>query len=54
MFAAVVREHGEISNILLEDDYPDPVCEPGWVKIAVRAERLMEERSLFGKIVLVP
>ncbi len=37
MRAAVVRQHGGIENILLEDDYPQPVPEPGWVKVAVRA-----------------
>ena len=40
MRAAVVREHGDIGNILLEDDYPEPVIEPGWVKVAVRATSL--------------
>jgi alcohol dehydrogenase len=40
MFAAVVRAHGDIGSILLEENYPDPVCEPGWVKIAVRATSL--------------
>jgi alcohol dehydrogenase len=40
MRAAVVREHGEIDNILLEDDYPEPAIEPGWVKVAVRATSL--------------
>jgi len=37
MRAAVVRQHGEIGNIILEDNYPEPRVEPGWVKIAVRA-----------------
>ncbi len=40
MRAAVVREHGGIENILLEDDFPEPGIEPGWVKIAVRATSL--------------
>ena len=40
MRAAVVREHGGIDNILLEEDYPEPVVEPGWVKVAVRATSL--------------
>ena len=39
MRAAVVREHGGISNILLED-YPEPSVEPGWVKVAVKATSL--------------
>jgi alcohol dehydrogenase len=37
MRAAVVREHGGIDNILLEDDFPEPALEPGWVRVAVRA-----------------
>jgi alcohol dehydrogenase len=37
MRAAVVREHGDTENILLEDDFPEPVLQPGWVKISVRA-----------------
>lgn len=37
MRAAVVREHGEIDNILLEEDFPEPQLEPGWVKIRVHA-----------------
>ena len=37
MRAAVVREHGNIEKILLEDDFPEPEIEPGWVKVAVRA-----------------
>lgn len=40
MRAAVVREHGGIENILLENDFPEPTIEPGWVKIAVRATSL--------------
>jgi len=40
MRAAVVREHGPIENISLEDDFPDPVLEAGWVRIAVRATSL--------------
>ncbi len=40
MRAAVVREHGDINNILLEEDYPEPVIEPGWVKVAVKATSL--------------
>lgn len=37
MRAAVVREHGDIDNIRLEDDFPEPELEPGFVKVAVRA-----------------
>lgn len=37
MRAAVVREHGDIDHILLEDDFPEPLIEPGFVKVAVRA-----------------
>jgi alcohol dehydrogenase len=37
MRAAVVREHGGLDRILLEDDFPDPEVEPGWVRVAVRA-----------------
>ncbi len=37
MRAAVVREHGDIDQILLEDAFPEPELEPGWVKVAVRA-----------------
>jgi alcohol dehydrogenase len=37
MRAAVVREHGSLDNILLEDDFPEPVLQPDWVRIAVRA-----------------
>lgn len=37
MRAAVVREHGSLENILLEDDFPEPALQPGWVRVAVRA-----------------
>ncbi|MEM7017466.1 MAG: SDR family NAD(P)-dependent oxidoreductase [Pseudomonadota bacterium] len=37
MRAAVVREHGGLDNILLENDFPDPELEAGWVRIAVKA-----------------
>jgi alcohol dehydrogenase len=37
MRAAVIREHGDIDNIRLEDDFPEPELEPGFVKVAVRA-----------------
>ena len=40
MRAAVVREHGGINNILLEDNFPEPNVEPGWAKIAVKATSL--------------
>lgn len=40
MRAAVVREHGDVNRILLENDFPEPVPEPGWVKVAVRATSL--------------
>ena len=40
MRAAVVREHGGIDNILVEDDFPEPELEPGWVRIAVKATSL--------------
>ncbi|MQG90927.1 MAG: SDR family NAD(P)-dependent oxidoreductase [SAR202 cluster bacterium] len=40
MRAAVVREHGEIENILIEDDFPEPDLEPGWARIAVKATSL--------------
>ena len=37
MRAAVVRAHGDLDRILIEDDYPVPALRPGWVLIAVRA-----------------
>ena len=40
MRAAVVREHGPVENILLEDDFPEPVLTAGWVRVAVRATSL--------------
>ena len=40
MRAAVVREHGEIENILIEEDFPEPDLEPGWARIAVKATSL--------------
>lgn len=40
MRAAVVRQHGDIDNILIEDAFPEPELEPGWVRIAVRATSL--------------
>ena len=40
MRAAVVREHGDLNNILLEDDFPEPEVEAGWVKVAVKATSL--------------
>ena len=40
MRAAVLREHGGIENILIEEDFPEPELEPGWVRIAVKATSL--------------
>ena len=40
MRAAVVREHGGIDAIRLEDNFPEPELQPGWAKIAVRATSL--------------
>ena len=40
MKAAVVRNHGDIENILLENDFPEPELKPGWVKVAVKATSL--------------
>ncbi len=40
MRAAVVREHGGIDKILLEDNFPQPELEPGWVRVAVKATSL--------------
>ena len=40
MRAAVVREHGPIENIIIEENFPEPKVEPGWVKLAVRATSL--------------
>ena len=40
MRAAVVREHGEIENILIEEDFPEPDLEPGWARIAVKSTSL--------------
>jgi alcohol dehydrogenase len=40
MRAAVLREHGEIENILIEEDFPEPELEPGWARIAVKATSL--------------
>jgi len=40
MRAAVVPQHGEIDTILLQDDFPEPEPESGWVKIRVRATSL--------------
>ena len=37
---AVLREHGGIENILIEEDFPEPELEPGWVRIAVKATSL--------------
>ena len=40
MRAAVVREHGEIEKILIEEDFPEPDLEPGWARIEVKATSL--------------
>lgn len=40
MRAAVIHAHGDIDQIQLEDDFPDPELEPGWVRIAVKATSL--------------
>lgn len=37
MRAAVIYEHGDRNVITLEENYPEPVPGPGWVKIRVRA-----------------
>lgn len=40
MRAAVVREHGDIDRILLEQAFERPVARPGWVTLRVRATSL--------------
>ena len=40
MRAAVIREHGDIQNIRLEDDFPEPEVSTGWAKIEVKATSL--------------
>ncbi|MEE2783141.1 MAG: SDR family NAD(P)-dependent oxidoreductase [Pseudomonadota bacterium] len=40
MRAAVIREHGDIDNILIEEDFPEPELEDGWARIAVKATSL--------------
>jgi len=37
MKAAVIYEHGDRDVIVIEDNYPEPSPQPGWVKIRVRA-----------------
>lgn len=37
MRAAVIRAHGAIDNILLENDFPEPEVEQGWAKVKVAA-----------------
>lgn len=37
MRAAVIREHGGLDRIRIEDDYPRPTAGPGWVLLRVRA-----------------
>ena len=36
MRAAVVYEHGSLDQIILEEDYPEPELEEGWVRLAVK------------------
>ncbi len=40
MRAAVVYEHGGREKIVLEDHYPEPMPDAGWVKLRVRATSL--------------
>ena len=40
MRAAVVYEHGDRSQIVVEENYPEPEVSAGWVKVAVRATSL--------------
>ena len=40
MRAAVIREHGGLDQIRLEQDFPEPDVRPGWAKIAVKATSL--------------
>ena len=37
MRAAVVYKNGPLENIVIVEDFPDPVLEPGWVLIAVKS-----------------
>ncbi|MFT6435170.1 MAG: alcohol dehydrogenase [Candidatus Azotimanducaceae bacterium] len=37
MRAAVVYENGPLDNIILEDNYPEPLLEAGWVMVEVKA-----------------
>lgn len=37
MRAAVIRQHGDLDRILIEDDYPVPEPPPGWALVRVRA-----------------
>ncbi len=37
MRAAVIYEHGDLDNIAVEADYPQPGAKPGWVILRVRA-----------------
>ncbi|MBS0421046.1 MAG: zinc-binding dehydrogenase [Proteobacteria bacterium] len=40
MRAAVIYGHGDRDQIRIVNDYPDPVPEPGWVRLRVRATSL--------------
>lgn len=40
MRAAVVHEHGNIDNIKIESDFPEPEVQDGWAKIRVHATSL--------------
>ncbi len=40
MRAAVVHEHGGLDRIVLEEDWPEPDPEPGWVQLRVTATSL--------------
>ncbi len=37
MRAAVVYEHGPLNQIILEENYPDPEPQQGWVRLRIRA-----------------
>ncbi|HIG41080.1 MAG: zinc-binding dehydrogenase [bacterium] len=37
MRAAVIYENGPLENIIIEENYPDPVLEAGWLIICVKA-----------------
>ena len=48
MRAAVIYEHGPLDRIILEDDYPDPEPQAGWVRLRVRACSL-NYRDIFSR-----